>query len=463
MAEQDYGRAMDLEVYIQAQGAGGYQTPKYVPVPADAIPAIDFALPPDIPLTAYQRRTGRQGRIGTIVGMESGSWRYTAELIPSGSAGTGPDDELMWLTGGWYGQDTPAAGTTISGDWAAYNSGDLASAVNVTEDSTVLGFEDSSGNIYARLVIGVAGSTISIHPPLPFTPSDGDTVHVGTSYEPAVANDERAFSAWVYGTHDLRAPFGCYPDTHRMSWGGNDSPRHEISGQYRGLRWASPTTIDEGATFLLADTTLTVADPRKVSDGIVIEIESEDLLVARKEDDGDLIVTRAYNGSSAADHADGTDVTIFKPSSQSLSGDPLGPADITVDIGSGNTASTRYESESGSLERSGGVAPRERGHGDQYRIQGINLSMDESITVTVTTWAKKGDVGYLQDTRDGTEYGLVVQAGDTAGKILGYIVTRAVPEAIDIKTEGETHIGAELSFTGREGKAGHKSIYYFAL
>ncbi len=75
--------------------------------------------------------------------------------------------------------------------------------------------------------------------------------------------------------------------------------------------WATGSTINEGATFTAGDTTLTVASGAPFAVGDLIKIENE-LLYVSGVSSNDLTVARGQNGSTAAAHADGTAVTIWR-------------------------------------------------------------------------------------------------------------------------------------------------------
>ena len=79
---------------------------------------------------------------------------------------------------------------------------------------------------------------------------------------------------------------------------------------YTNAYLASGATVNE--TFTGSDTTLTVSDGTKFERGQTIQIESEWLYISAISSN-DLTVQRAMNGSTAASHANGTAITIFRP------------------------------------------------------------------------------------------------------------------------------------------------------
>ena len=74
--------------------------------------------------------------------------------------------------------------------------------------------------------------------------------------------------------------------------------------------WAlSGATVNE--TFTDSDTTLTVSGATKFESGQTIQIESEWLYISYRGND--LTVERGVNGSTAASHASGTAISIYRP------------------------------------------------------------------------------------------------------------------------------------------------------
>ena len=87
----------------------------------------------------------------------------------------------------------------------------------------------------------------------------------------------------------------------------------EINGKwgYREITEDSGADIDEGAAFSDTDTTLTTTDDSKFGVAQTIAIESEQIYIVSIWRN-DLIVARGVNGTTAAAHADGTDISIYR-------------------------------------------------------------------------------------------------------------------------------------------------------
>ena len=87
----------------------------------------------------------------------------------------------------------------------------------------------------------------------------------------------------------------------------------EITGKwgYREVLADSLADISEGGVFSAADTTLTVTDGAKFALGHSILIEAEQLFVAAIAGNN-LTVVRGVNGTTAASHANGLDISIYQ-------------------------------------------------------------------------------------------------------------------------------------------------------
>ena len=87
----------------------------------------------------------------------------------------------------------------------------------------------------------------------------------------------------------------------------------QIEGKwgYREVTEDSEADINEGAQFSATDTTLTVTDGSKFAVGQTILIDSEQFYITAIATN-DLTVTRGVNGTTAASHADSTDINIYR-------------------------------------------------------------------------------------------------------------------------------------------------------
>ena len=87
----------------------------------------------------------------------------------------------------------------------------------------------------------------------------------------------------------------------------------QIDGKwgFRDLTEDSGADINEGAQYSATDTTLTVTDGSKFAVGETLLIESEQLYITAISTN-DLTVDRGVNGTTAAVHADSTDISTYR-------------------------------------------------------------------------------------------------------------------------------------------------------
>lgn len=90
-------------------------------------------------------------------------------------------------------------------------------------------------------------------------------------------------------------------------------PTVQIAGKwgYREVTEDSGADINEGGSFTATDTTLTVTDGSKFSVGDTVSIDTESLYVTAISTN-DLTITRGVNGTTAAVHADSTDIHLYR-------------------------------------------------------------------------------------------------------------------------------------------------------
>ena len=86
----------------------------------------------------------------------------------------------------------------------------------------------------------------------------------------------------------------------------------EITGRwgFREETQDSGADINEGATFSASDTLLTVTDGTRFAPGKTVLIDTEQLYITAISGNV-LTVSRGVNGTAAATHSDGTDISIF--------------------------------------------------------------------------------------------------------------------------------------------------------
>ena len=140
-----------------------------------------------------------------------------------------------------------------------------------------------------------------------------------------VTGDQSFSETWASSGYILE-PYNAGPTQHwgipystvRVRSGGTRTGfsagerRYELSGiwGYRQFRESSGTTVDD-SSLTASDTTLTVAGGAQFQTGQTIMVEAEQMLVTGISTN-DLTVTRGLNGTTAAAHADDSEVWIIR-------------------------------------------------------------------------------------------------------------------------------------------------------
>jgi hypothetical protein len=446
-------------IYVQTQGANAYQTPVELPIAAHGVQVLDFEWKLDKGQKARNAQTGNMdGAPGSIQLMRKGTFRVLMEALPSGSIGVEMDPHILFLTGIWNHSVGTSTATTVSG------AGSTASIVDVTDASGIavgqfVGFTDSSGNVHGRRVTAVdVASTpdnVTLETPLTFTPADTTAVHAAKTYTLLSDNHETAATIWHKLDHGGVRLGGCVGDTFRWIYGNNDTPQIEVSGFFREFAQGRPTTLDGGINNSV--TTMTVDDWRGITKGMCYTIEAEGANAAEVVYvDADptstaISIERNKDAGGADAHGDAAVVTVYEPT-PTLAESTLSAegAQIYVSLTSG--AVSQLESESGSIEVTGGIKPRERGHGDPWAIHGYAKSGDLMVKTNLSTFAEKATWEYYQHNKDADERPATMQWGDTAYSVLCVAMARQVFDQSDV-TPGDAHVVATLTSESR----GHRS------
>lgn len=166
----------------------------------------------------------------------------------------------------------------------------------------------SAGNVtfpMARFITVVSTDTLTVAPALPVTPNTSVVVTNGYGYQGKL-DPQDSFSVWIFSENHCRMISGWRPGKLMADVAkGDKAMKWNFSGKYADELWTGATTINEGSTWLAADTTLTVADGTRGSVGSLLLIEAEVVKVTAISGNN-WTVTRNYTGSvgGAVNHAD---------------------------------------------------------------------------------------------------------------------------------------------------------------
>ena len=464
MAGCDYESPLGFDLaFIQAQGADSYTSEATVPVAADAMRVRSVEITHEVPVSREADRNGTVSKGGSVVGMRGGAFKVALSARAGGAVATEADHAVALKTGPWSGTVSTPTATTINGAWSAYNTGDVASAAGLSVGD-VVGFTDSDGAVWGRVISAIATNTITLATPLHFLPADGSAVTASKTYSLTSTCEGRAFSLWAPGDHSAQKAGGCIPQTIRYQWGSGEAPTIEISGPIREYRQASSTTLD--GAILIGATTMVVDEWKHISKNMALTIQAEGansaeaVLVTAAPSSSTITIQRDADGAGASAHGDGAVIVPFVPSvaASDLHGSTISPAACYVTLAAtGDNQAAFMVAESGTLEITGGTKTRDRGHGDTWLRAGFNLAANLVAKINVAAWMSKRDWDLYYDTINATERCAAVQLGDAAGEITYIEMPRAVHAPGSINP-GDEEVSATFEAEGRGARSSTSTL-----
>lgn len=447
MAQTDYNHPKDVKAFAHLQGVSLYQTlwessTNGEPLATDAFLVPDIKIHDEPPQLLHDDMIGKTGKAKGVLGMRSPAWEIPAtSLRPSGTAGTAPSMAFLFRTGIWgdtvYGA---AAGTAVAASPAS-----TAIKVHVADASGLTAYEDvvtvanADGELEFALVTGVNTATtdfISITPPLSFVPATGAAVGRTLTYRVTDTCEEPAFDLARFDTHEARKASGCVAQSLKFTWGGNKPPTIEASGFARSIWRAGTTTLASGytaggATISPSDHKMYDITPGSVG-SICLTIDAEGVnsaescrATARNASTGALTVEDFDGTALDSNHGAGAVVHPYCPTPTYV-GTEIPPKACRVRVGITSTASEVLQSDTGSVSISGGISPRERGHGDEWVVDGFNLSRDLEVKLEAQVWGKKATAAWAMRSLDMEELPVAVSLGWTSGTCVGVVTPRAM-------------------------------------
>ena len=469
MTEIAFEHPKDRLVFIQAQGANGYQTEKTLPVAADAIMVEDCKIVPPAEFNTQRHRDqiGLTSKEGTVKQMKEGTWSLIIPLRLSGAVATEFDPHVLFKVGIWSATVRTPTASTIDGSWAAYNTGDVGSAAGMAIGD-VVGFTDSNGDVWGRRISNISTNTLTLETPLHFLPANTTAVTSSKTYTLNATNEETSFTLWKYLTHGMQKAGGCVPTSYKVTFGSNDRPVLEISGEYREYRQASKTTLDGGINNSV--TAMTVDHWKHLTDQVTLTIEAEGanadeaVLVAAEPTSTAITITRDADGAGADAHGDEAAVVPYLPSSITVAGEDLDPEDSYLWLAdSTTTQSAVIAGEGGTVEWTGGIGFRKAGHGDQWVNSGYNLAATLALKLSYNTWMETRRWDDWQRADEAEELPVACQWGTTAGDIAYMECPRMVRMMTVPDDSGDEFVGALIEAEDRGSRTGTTTFSFATL
>jgi len=469
MTEIIYEHPKDRVVYVQAQGANGYQSEKTLPAADDAVQVEECEIVPPAEFNTQRHRDqiGLTSKEGTVVQMKEGTFRMLIPLRPSGAVATEMDAHVLFKVGIWDATVSTPTASDIDVTWTDYNTGDVTSAAGMSVGD-VVGFTDANGFVWGRRIKTISTNTLTLETPLHFLPADASAVTASKTYTLETTNEETSFTLWQFLTHGMQKAGGCVPNSYRVTWGSNDRPVLEVSGEYREYRQASATTLDGGINNSV--TTMTVDEWKHLTKNVVLTIEAEGInsdeaiQVTAEPSSTSITISRDADGVGADAHGDAAVVVPYQPSSLTLNGSDLDPKGCNIVVAdSDTTQASLLAGEAGTLEITGGIAMRKAGHGDDWTNHGYNLSSDLSAKINYTTWMEKRRWDDWQRAALASELPAAIQWGESAGSIAYWEAARMVRRMSVPNSAGDEFVGATIEAEDRGSRTGTTAFSFATL
>ena len=474
MAQTNYESAKDSGVvYIQTQTANKYQTPVELPLAAYAMEVTEIEYEIDSPQTRRKGQNGTMSKGGSIPGMRSGTWRMVFEIAPSGAVATEMDPHILFLTGIFDDQPRTPTATTVSGAGSTAIVVDVASAAGITAGD-VVGFTDTNGNVWGRRVTVVdevaTPDNITIEPPLHFVPAASSAVTASKTYSLSDTAEDTAFTLWKMFTHGHVRLAGCVANSYKWTHGNDpDAPTLEVSGWFREYAQGRPGTLSDAMDNSQLTMPVTGTEWKGITKGAILLIEAEGantdevVYVTADPTTYTLAVERNKDAAGASAHASGATFISYEPTPSLLSY-PVSPKAVYVYVSQEDSVvAVESISEAGTIEVTGGVSPRERGHGDTWKVHGYIKSSDLACKTNFSAWAEKAtwDDWYRHDTGD--QRPMAIQYNTVAGKSMVVILSRQVLALPKLNPSSDDHVPAVLESEDRGSRTALPSVVVATL
>ena len=452
---KDIGRDLKLFAATQASfdiATNGTTAGENYPEAGDAIRAITASAGGTYPFATREDKFGTATYVGGIQQKVTSEASFETYLMVNGTAAQQPDIGPDLLEGGgWERVDT----TTIDSTIASATDATLfvvASATGFSEGGGVAVQDEVDSSLYhLRRIKTVAGTSITVEPPLPATPTGSSRVVKGCkSYRPSDARDGgnsdgtgQCMTLWVANNRSLDQVESFSPTSFGVALGGDAAAKLSVSGTGRLTSRMLATTVSEPIDaveeYFNVDND-TVFEGIDLSTPVYYEIDDEIVKVTAVAA-GTITVVREALGSSAATHESGTAIVPFGTSlAGTYTGSPVAATSgviYWVPYGSTDDADS-LQVTTAQFDCGFGITTRDNVHGAKTVVAGYTINTREvNLSMSGWTLVSSGmDVqaevlsGYWSGTGTGSgsqQLSIVVQQGEALGSSVAMVAPRFRP------------------------------------
>jgi len=330
---------------------------------------------------------------------------------------------------------------------------------------------NSSSEVYRCRIIskissvgGGSAGLVHFWPALPSAPISGAKLGKSNTYPPANSAAGTSLTVWRWGTTTIKKAFGAVPQAYNWSWGNNTHPQVSIDGFAKGYRQGAPTTL--AGALVTGDDRFSAVNHQYLTEGILVLVGSEQILLGAKSGDGTFNVpsaNRGVGGTTDTAHNAAAAVSIYEPS-MSLVGRPQRSPDATVAIGFASSTVEVMEGTDGTASIADGLVPDEQLFGNDWVIAGYGKADGDLVPeVTVTGRLKAATFAQYEYAIDAnTNKGTVVQWGFSSGRIQGLVFPWGKVKQFEETTgDGKGSVGVKVTIEPRSQRSGLDAFYYF--
>lgn len=466
-----YEQHKDLVGAVQAEATYGGE--RNLPSAAFGFSPVTLNIDPEINEEAHPDHTGRMVFKSTTVHGTRVNWDASFAIEPSGTAGT-PSDASVFFAKGMFNSALYNSAAVVVNSGGSTTTKVQMSNIGLMTTGMVIPIEttSSSERYRCRIVHKVssigAGSAGLVHfwPALPSAPVSGAKVGKSLTYGPdnTCENGGTSFTAWRWGTNTVKKVYGGVVQNYSWSWGNNTHPQVQLQGFGKGYRQGAKTTL-AGALVSGADR-FSAVDHQYLTEGIVVQVEDEAILLGPKSSDGTFTLSagnRGVLGTTADAHLAAVTVSAYKPT-MTLAGRPLRSPNCTTTIGWTSSTCEEMEGTDGTATIADGLVPDEQLFGSEWVVAGYGKADgDLEPEVSITGRLKAQTFEQYEYARDAsTNKGVVVQWGLSAGRMAGLVFPWGkVAMFEETMGDGKGSVGAKVMIKARGARTGLDAFYYF--
>jgi len=275
-----------------------------------------------------------------------------------------------------------------------------------------------------------------------------DTIGPAINY--VLADDLPSMSIWHYVGHTMFVIIGASCDSFKMPVEGKEVGKFTFSGKFMKMIHTGTDEVGVGGIDDSA-VTLPVLDSMKYSEGSVLQVESEIMLVSAIASATSLTVSRGYKSSTPAAHLAGVAITPWYPAGGVDVGDP-----VHGRMGYFRTNGSDVTILGASIELSNGIKYYEEEKTGTDYAEDYDAVEPRDVKATVDLFLRTNDLKYFSYAVDQTQAIVELPCGDTDGAICA--ARMPLCEWSQPKLSADTEIKASLECAALASSLGNDEL-----